>query len=130
MPDERKLPLRTRPRVLATLALSVPLALAVAACGSGGNGTAPADAATVTAGPAVVIGASLSLTGSLDALGRPLEAGYQQEIADVNAAGGVAVGGARLSPGSSPPSPPRSAGCTPATRTTPRRRSATRLPRC
>lgn len=74
------------------LALSVPLALAVAACG---GGAAPSRAGTGTAGPAVVIGASLSLTGSLDALGAPLEAGYQQEIADVNAAGGVAVGGTR-----------------------------------
>jgi branched-chain amino acid transport system substrate-binding protein len=29
------------------------------------------------------------------ALAVPLEAGYRQEIADVNAAGGVAVGGSR-----------------------------------
>ena len=42
-----------------------------------------------------MIGATLSLTGSLGALGRPLEAGYQQEIADVNAAGGIAIGGTK-----------------------------------
>ena len=46
-------------------------------------------------GSTVVIGATLSLTGSLGGLGQPLEAGYQQEIADVNAAGGIAIGGAR-----------------------------------
>ena len=42
-----------------------------------------------------MIGATLSLTGSLARLGSPLEAGYEQEIADVNAAGGIAVGGTR-----------------------------------
>jgi branched-chain amino acid transport system substrate-binding protein len=40
-----------------------------------------------------VIGATLPLTGDLGVLGPPLEAGYQQEIASVNAAGGVGVGG-------------------------------------
>jgi branched-chain amino acid transport system substrate-binding protein len=40
-----------------------------------------------------VIGATLSLTGDLGALGAPLKAGYVQEIADVNAAGGIAIGG-------------------------------------
>jgi branched-chain amino acid transport system substrate-binding protein len=42
-----------------------------------------------------MLGATLSLTGSLAELGPPLEAGYEQEIADVNAAGGIAVGGTR-----------------------------------
>jgi branched-chain amino acid transport system substrate-binding protein len=42
-----------------------------------------------------VIGATLSLTGSLGGPGLPLEAGYQQEVADVNAAGGITVGGSR-----------------------------------
>jgi branched-chain amino acid transport system substrate-binding protein len=76
--------------MLKTLALTVPLALAVAACsgGSSGSGTGPSSS-----GAAIVIGATLSLTGSLDAFGPPLEAGYEQEIADVNAAGGIAVGG-------------------------------------
>jgi branched-chain amino acid transport system substrate-binding protein len=69
--------------------LAVPLTLAVAAC-SGGGGTG-------SAGPAatIVVGTTLSLTGSLDALGPAVEAGYQQEIADVNAAGGVTVGGTK-----------------------------------
>ena len=60
--------------------------LAATACG-GGSGSA-----TGTSGAPIVIGATLSLTGDLSALGPPLEAGYEQEIADVNAAGGVAIG--------------------------------------
>jgi branched-chain amino acid transport system substrate-binding protein len=77
----------------------VPLALAVAAC-SGVSGTSGAVSSTTggtiaRSGGEIVIGATLSLTGSLSALGPPLEAGYQQEIADVNAAGGIAVGGTR-----------------------------------
>ena len=88
----------TRPRTLTALVLAVPLTLAVAACSGGGSGSAgqsKADAKLVHSGAAIVIGATLSLTGSLGGLGRPLEAGYQQEIADVNAAGGIAIGGTR-----------------------------------
>ena len=88
--------MRTRPRTLKTLVLAVPVALAVAAC-SGGSSASPssADAKIVNSDPAIVIGTTLSLTGSLGALGQPQEAGYQQEIADVNAAGGIALGGTR-----------------------------------
>ena len=76
--------------------LAVPLALAVAACSGGSSaGQSNADAKLVNSGAAIVIGATLSLTGSLGGLGQPLEAGYQQEIADVNAAGGIAIGGTR-----------------------------------
>jgi branched-chain amino acid transport system substrate-binding protein len=75
--------------MLKALVLAVPLVLAVAACSGGsGTGSSSSDAA-------IVIGATLSLTGSLDALGSPLEAGYKQEIADVNAAGGIAIGGTK-----------------------------------
>jgi branched-chain amino acid transport system substrate-binding protein len=42
-----------------------------------------------------VIGATLSLTGDLGVLGPPLRAGYEQEVADVNAAGGVDIGGTK-----------------------------------
>jgi len=82
--------------MLPTLALAVPLALAVAAC-SGASGAVPANVGGKTASAAgkIVIGATLSLTGSLDQLGPPLEAGYEQEIADVNAAGGITLGGIR-----------------------------------
>ena len=108
-------PLRTRPRTLTTLLLAVPLALAVAACSGGGSaGPSNADAKIVNSGAEIVIGATLSLTGSLGMLGRPLEAGYQLQIADVNAAGGIAIGGAReklklvvLDNGSDPARPPR-----------------------
>ena len=76
--------------------LAVPLTLAVAACSGGGSaGESNADAKLVNSGAAIVIGTTLSLTGSLGGLGRPLEAGYQQEIADVNAAGGIALGGTK-----------------------------------
>jgi len=65
------------------------LALAVAACGSdSGTGSS-------SSGGTIVIGATLSLTGSLGALGSPLEAGYKQEIADLNAAGGIDIGGTK-----------------------------------
>jgi branched-chain amino acid transport system substrate-binding protein len=86
----------TRPRTLKGLVLVLPLALAVAACSGGGSaGKSNADAKLVNSDPAIVIGSTLSLTGSLGVLGRPLEAGYQQEIADVNAAGGIAIDGRR-----------------------------------
>jgi branched-chain amino acid transport system substrate-binding protein len=88
--------LRTRPRTLKALLLAVPLAVAVAACSGGGSaGSSNADAKIVNSGAAIVVGSTLSLTGSLGVLGQPLEAGYRQEIADVNAAGGIAVGGTR-----------------------------------
>jgi branched-chain amino acid transport system substrate-binding protein len=86
--------LRTRPRTLKALLLAVPLA--VAACSGGGSaGSSNADAKIVNSGGAIVVGSTLSLTGSLGVLGQPLEAGYRQEIADVNAAGGIAVDGTR-----------------------------------
>ena len=74
--------------------LAVPLTLAVAACsGASGAASSTSDGELVSSGATIVIGTTLSLTGSLDGLGQPLEAGYEQEIADVNAAGGIAVGG-------------------------------------
>ena len=86
--------MRTRPRTLTTLLLAVPLAL-VAACSGGSAAPSNADAKVANAGGAIVVGTTLSLTGSLGALGRALEAGYQQEIANVNAAGGIVIGGTR-----------------------------------
>jgi branched-chain amino acid transport system substrate-binding protein len=77
--------------MLKALVLAVPLALAVAAC-SGGSG---AGSSSSGGSATVVIGATLSLTGSLGTLGQPLETGYEQEIAHVNAAGGIAVGGTK-----------------------------------
>jgi branched-chain amino acid transport system substrate-binding protein len=84
--------------MLTTLVLAVPLAVAVTACSGGsGAGSSNSDgtAGSSSSGAAIVIGATLSLTGSLDVFGPPLEAGYEQEIADVNAAGGIAIGGTK-----------------------------------
>jgi branched-chain amino acid transport system substrate-binding protein len=75
--------------------LLVVLTLAVAACSGSSVSPSTAEAKTVSSGSTIVIGATLSLTGSLSGLGRPLEAGYQQELAAVNAAGGIAIGGAK-----------------------------------
>ena len=74
------------------MALGLALTLAVAGCGGGG---AVSSSSTVSSGGTIVIGTTLSLTGSLGVLGLPLEAGYEQEIADVNAAGGITLGGTR-----------------------------------
>src|ERR1700684_3829284 len=82
--------------MLKTLVLAVPLALAVAACsGASGAVSSSLGGELATSGGTIVVGATLSLTGSLGVLGSPLEAGYEQEIADVNAAGGIAIGGTR-----------------------------------
>jgi branched-chain amino acid transport system substrate-binding protein len=65
-------------------------ALVISACSSGSGGSGSASGSS---GGTIVIGTTLSLTGSLGVLGPPVKAGYEQEIADVNAAGGVTVGG-------------------------------------
>ena len=80
--------------MLKALVLAVPLALAVTAC-SGGATSSGSDVKAVSSDGTIVIGATLSLTGSLAGYGSPLKAGYEQEIADVNAAGGTSVGGTR-----------------------------------
>jgi branched-chain amino acid transport system substrate-binding protein len=74
-------------RSIFLLVAAAAVALVATAC-SGGTGPA-------ASGGSIVIGATLSLTGNLGVLGPPLKAGYEQEIADVNAAGGVAVGGTK-----------------------------------
>lgn len=70
--------------VLATLATT-------AACG----GSAKAGGKGSGSGQDIVLGASLSQTGSLGQFGLNLRAGYQQRIDEINAAGGLAVGGSR-----------------------------------
>jgi len=71
---------RTR---LAAAAMAV-VGLLTAACGSGGGGSS-----------AILLGTSLSLTGSLGSFGVLQQKGYQQAVADLNAAGGVDVGGTK-----------------------------------
>ena len=77
-------------RSLIALAAATAGALAVSACSAGGGGSSGGSGGS---DGAIVIGTTLSLTGSLGVLGPPVEAGYEQEIADVNAAGGVTVNG-------------------------------------
>jgi branched-chain amino acid transport system substrate-binding protein len=79
-----------RPRVLGPLVLAAATALAVAACGGGGGGRASGGS-----GGTVVIGATLSMSGPLGVLGTPVNAGYTQAVADINAAGGVTVNGSK-----------------------------------
>lgn len=76
-----------RPRVLGPLALAATVAEAVSACGGGGGGASGGSDGTV------VLGATLSMSGALGVLGTPVNAGYQQAVADINAAGGVTVNG-------------------------------------
>jgi branched-chain amino acid transport system substrate-binding protein len=73
--------------LLTTLALAVTLA----ACSGGGRGSGRPSSSDA----AITLGATLSLSGPLGVLGPPLEAGYKQEIANVNAAGGIVVGGTK-----------------------------------
>ena len=73
-------------RLLAAAAL-LSLAIAASACSSS-TGTS----GSATAGAPITLGASLSLTGALGSFGVDQQAGYLQEIADVNAAGGIKVG--------------------------------------
>lgn len=74
--------LRRRPLALAAMFSLAILASACASQSSGSSGT----------GGPITLGASLSLTGALGSFGVDQRAGYQQAIADINAAGGVKIG--------------------------------------
>ncbi|QNA76302.1 ABC transporter substrate-binding protein [Streptomyces sp. So13.3] len=63
--------------------------LVVSGCGGPGSSGQSGGSSTV------VLGASLSLTGALGQFGVDLKAGYQQLVADVNAQGGLGVGGSK-----------------------------------
>lgn len=73
----------TRKTVLAVLLPAV--LLSAAACGGG---------AQDPDGP-IVLGASLSLTGPLGSIGQPQKAGMERLVADLNAEGGITVGGSK-----------------------------------
>ncbi len=77
--------MKTTPTIAAALALGT---LTLAACGSGSSGSGSSS-------DPIVIGTSLSLTGPLGSLGNVQKPGYEQLVADVNAAGGVDVGGTK-----------------------------------
>jgi branched-chain amino acid transport system substrate-binding protein len=74
---------RRRPLALAAVLSLAVLASACASQSSGSSGK----------GDPITLGASLSLTGALGSFGVDQRAGYQQAIADINAAGGVKIGG-------------------------------------
>ncbi|MFV0432479.1 MAG: ABC transporter substrate-binding protein [Leucobacter sp.] len=74
-----------------TLAAAAALAagsLLLAGCSAGGGSNGGG-------GDGVIIGASLPLTGSLQAFGTTLEMGYQRAVDEVNKAGGIEVDGAK-----------------------------------
>jgi branched-chain amino acid transport system substrate-binding protein len=77
-----------RQRRLLALVTAAGLTILAAACGSSAGGQS-GSAAPVT------LGASLSLTGALGSFGVDQRAGYQQAIADANAAGGIKIDGTR-----------------------------------
>lgn len=73
--------------MLAIAALVASSSLVLAGCSAGGGESASSDP--------IVIGTSLPLTGPLQAFGTSLEAGYEAAIEEVNAAGGLEVGGSQ-----------------------------------
>ena len=72
-------------RMLAIAALVASSSLVLAGCAAGGGESASDEP--------IIIGTSLPLTGPLQAFGTSLEAGYEAAIEEVNAAGGLDVGG-------------------------------------
>lgn len=92
---------------VAAIGAIVPLAL-LSACGGTTKDSVTSRAAAATsvaaaaisgaAGPVgspVVLGASLSMTGPLGQFGVDLQAGYAQHIKELNAAGGLMIGGSK-----------------------------------
>src|SRR5207302_688274 len=64
------------------------LAILVPACASSSGGQSSGSS-----GSTITLGASLSLTGALGSFGVDQRVGYQQAVADANAAGGIKLGG-------------------------------------
>lgn len=74
-------------RTLTAIAALAAGSLMLAGCSAGGGSNGGEG------GDSVIIGASLPLTGALQAFGTSLELGYQQAIDEVNAAGGIEIDG-------------------------------------
>lgn len=83
-----------RATFLRTVAVLAVAPLALAACGSD-SGSGSGSSSGGASGDPVVIGTSLSMTGPLGQFGVTQKAGYEQLVADVNAAGGIDVGGTK-----------------------------------
>lgn len=83
-----------RRKSLLAVAASAALALTLAACGSSG-GDGGSSASGGGEGDPIVLGATLPLSGPLGIFGPPVQAGYEQAVAAINAAGGVDVGGTK-----------------------------------
>lgn len=84
---------------VAVVATVLPLALTTACGGktkdsSSGSKSTSAGGGSSSSQP-IVLGTSLSMTGSLGQFGIDLAAGYKLQIADINAAGGLDVGGTK-----------------------------------
>lgn len=75
------------------LAATVPLVLAACSTGTADSPAGGGAGASGASGEPVVLGSSLSMTGPLGQFGVALKAGYEQLVSDVNAAGGLDVGG-------------------------------------
>jgi len=77
-------------RLMVAAALTVAAGFVLSGCASGGSG-----ASTSASGGPIVIGSTLPLTGSLQAFGTSLQTGYRKAVDEVNAAGGLDVGGSK-----------------------------------
>lgn len=82
--------MQTKKSAFAALAASTALVLALGACGSGSDSGSGGGSSEP-----VVLGTTLPLTGPLGIFGPPIQAGYEQAVAAINAAGGVDVGGTK-----------------------------------
>ena len=79
----------------AVASLAVTLAMALLACAPPQGAAKPAGGQQGTSGEPIKIGAVVPLTGRYAALGSQVRPGYEIAVEDVNAAGGVDVGGTK-----------------------------------
>jgi branched-chain amino acid transport system substrate-binding protein len=80
--------MQTMYRKLSTILLVAMFMTSLVACGGASGGT---SGGTQT----IVIGASLPLTGSLGSFGPLIQTGYMKAVNDINASGGLTVGGTK-----------------------------------
>lgn len=76
----------TRTAIAATIGIALTATTALAGCSASGDGSGEG-------GEVIKIGATLPLTGPLQAFGTSLETGYEKAIAEINDAGGLDVDG-------------------------------------